>query len=96
MPLICCYGVGSSNLTMSGFHVLMAHATQAVVCVRGMLSLMELLSSPAKEEIVVKKRIVLGLFLGLVVVTAALVWATESAPSNTVGFFSFDLSAGSR
>lgn len=29
-------------------------------------------------------------------VAAAVVWAAESAPSNTVGFFTFDLSAGVR
>ncbi|MBN1426633.1 hypothetical protein JXA88_18960 [Candidatus Fermentibacteria bacterium] len=29
-------------------------------------------------------------------VTAAVVWAAESAPSNTVGFFTFDLGAGTR
>jgi hypothetical protein len=57
---------------------------------------MQFSSSPAKEDLVAKKRIVLALFLGVVVATAALVWATESPPSNTVGFFCFDLSGQTR
>ena len=68
----------------------------AVVRVRVMLFPVELLTSPAKEDLVAKKRVILALFFGLVVATAALVWATESAPSNTVGFFCFDLSGQTR
>jgi len=41
------------------------------------------------------KRILIVVFLGVVVVTAALVWASESAPSNTVGFFNFELDTSS-
>jgi len=41
------------------------------------------------------KRILIAVFFGLVVVTAALVWASESAPSNTVGFFNFELDTDS-
>ncbi|MCU0612266.1 MAG: hypothetical protein MUE60_10810 [Candidatus Eisenbacteria bacterium] len=37
-----------------------------------------------------------ALLIGCLMVAAAVVWAAESAPSNTVGFFTFQLGSGGK
>jgi hypothetical protein len=41
------------------------------------------------------RKLIIAAFCALIVGAAIVVWAAESAPSNTVGFFSYELGSGS-
>jgi len=41
------------------------------------------------------RKLIIAAFCALIVGAAIVVWAAESAPSNTVGFFTYELGSGS-